>query len=259
VNCPSKPLINPLPVKTSSTDLPSISSIIEKRHERSKKSLCALLTDYLVKMNNTEAVWMVTADKKTYQVTFYAEFGVVSDRILQDLMKLGIGQSNNTKIFVLPTTLILEGEGQTLSMNNEIETNDINVTSKIRKHFSESSFKRSIRARLMVHQVVASIRAATTLSFDFVLLICLASMLAACGLLENSTVILVASMLVSPLMNPILGIVFGLSVRDHSLWKQGLRNEFIGLIICTICGFIIGLAIFHMNRFRNTLLFFFLK
>jgi hypothetical protein len=201
---------------------------------------------------------MICDDKKTYQVTFYVEFGLVSDRTLQDLVEFGIGRRTDTKIFILPTTYILEGEIidkiesiSTLSFTEDIPNNidsdingptskDLTLTRKIRKHPNESNFKKSIRARLMVYQVVASIRAATTLTFDFILLICLASMLAAFGLLENSSVIIVASMLVSPLMNPILGIVFGLSVREHSLWRRGFRNELIGLLICIICGFIIG-------------------
>ncbi|CAF3458177.1 unnamed protein product [Rotaria sp. Silwood1] len=208
---------------------------------------------------------MLSENKKTYQVTFYVEFGIVSDRILQDLMKFGIGTRSHTKIFVLPTTFILGGQchdknesestlsltgtittNESLSHNvknkiHGVESNDLTSSRKIRKRISVSNFKKSVQARLMVHQVVASIRASTVLSFDFVLLICLASMLAALGLLENSTVIIVASMLVSPLMNPILGIVFGLSVREHSLWRRGLRNELIGLIICISCGFILGL------------------
>lgn len=207
-------------------------------------------------------MWILSEDKKTYEVTFSVEFGLVSDRTLQDLAKLGIGQRQDTKIFVLPTTIIFEGRisGTNESLatfslvedlpttdilpSNSIETdstsNDLTLSRKIRKRISESNFKKSVRARLMVHQVVATIRAATTLSFDFVLLICLASMLAAFGLLENSTVIIVASMLVSPLMSPILGIAFGLSVREHSLWRRGLKNELIGLLICTSCGFMIG-------------------
>ncbi|CAF3470145.1 unnamed protein product [Rotaria sp. Silwood1] len=208
---------------------------------------------------------MLSENKKTYQITFYVEFGIVSDRILQDLMKFGIGTRSHTKIFVLPTTFILGGQchdknesestlsltgtmttNESLSHNvknkiHGVESNDLTSSRKIRKRISVSNFKKSVQARLMVHQVVASIRASTVLSFDFVLLICLASMLAALGLLENSTVIIVASMLVSPLMNPILGIVFGLSVREHSLWRRGLRNELIGLIICISCGFILGL------------------
>jgi ABC-type glycerol-3-phosphate transport system permease component len=197
-------------------------------------------------------------------VTFYVEFGFTSDRILQDLVKLGIGRRNDTKILVLPTVIILEGQindknesASTLSLIDDVNrltttellpmnvenNNDLTLSRKIRKRINESNFKKSVRARLMVHQVVGSIRASTALSFDFVLLICLASMLAAFGLLENSTVIIVASMLVSPLMNPILGIVFGLSVREHSLWRRGLRNELIGLIICMTCGFILGYKI----------------
>ena len=238
--------MNPLPANMSSVSarysiLPSISSIIEKRHEHtSTKSLCTLLTNYLAKKNDIEAVWMTTDDKKTCQVTFYVEFGVVSDRTLQDLVKLGIGTSTNTKVFVLPTTLIMEGRNQVMPALSSSEDAIADEPLPINDKNEISNFKRSIRARLMVHQVVASIRAATTLSFDFLLLLCLASMLAAFGLLENSAVIIVASMLVSPLMNPILGIVFGLSVREHSLWRQGLRNALIGLFICISCGFIIG-------------------
>ena len=210
-----------------------------------------------------DAVWMLSDDRKTYQITFHAAFGLTSDRILQDLTELGIDRRNDTKIFVLPTTLIL-GESpnqrpvfspirptiKELSNLSRAEVQDgttdsctvqdLSLPTRLRHRLQGSNFKTSVRARLMVHQVVASIRASTALSFDFVLLICLASMLAAFGLLENSSVIIVASMLVSPLMNPLLGIVFGLSIREHSLWKQGLRNEVIGLLICIASGFLLG-------------------
>ncbi len=75
----------------------------------------------------------------------------------------------------------------------------------------------SIRSRLMVFQVVQAIRAQSAITFDFVVLVtlarfyifnilnfslsyCFSSILATLGLLENSSVILVASMLISPLM-----------------------------------------------------------
>ncbi len=76
----------------------------------------------------------------------------------------------------------------------------------------------SIRSRLMVFQVVQAIRTQSSITFDFVVLVTLArfeifnflifflidlfcySILASLGLLENSSVILVASMLISPLM-----------------------------------------------------------
>jgi hypothetical protein len=234
-------------------------------------SICVQLKNYLAKRNDIEAMWIMSDDKKIFQIIFYVEFGLLSDRMLQDLVKLGIGKINGTKISILPTTIVLKGrnneknESSSSSLNsiedanavivhklpstneksdeeqvNDVPSHDLTLSNRIRKRIHESDFKKSVRARLMVHQVMASIRASSAITFDFVLLICLASMLAAFGLLENSTVIIVASMLVSPLMNPILGIVFGLSIRDHSLWQRGLRNEIIGLIICINCGFFLG-------------------
>jgi hypothetical protein len=230
-------------------------------------SICVILRNYLAEKSEVEALWMLSDNKKKFQITFYVEFGYASDHMLQDLAELSIGEIHDTKIFVLPTTLVLTGrnneENRSLSSSdlteninnnsdnkslpikeegdiNDSPSNDLTLSRKIRKRINESDFKKSVRARLMVHQVAASIKASSAISFDFVLLICLASMLAALGLLENSTVIIVASMLVSPLMNPILGIVFGLSVRDHPLWRRGLKNEILGLIICISCGFFMG-------------------
>ena len=218
--------------------------------------MCAALYDYLERRRrHLDAVWMLSSDQKSYQITFHAAFGLTSDRILQDLTELGIGRHNDTKIVVLPITLILEGRHtrptfEELRYVSDAEVQNsvtgpstvegLSLSTRFRHRIRGSTFKTSVRTRVMVHQVIASIRASTALSFDFVLLICLASMLAAFGLLENSSVIIVASMLVSPLMNPLLGIVFGLSIREQSLWKQGLRNELIGLLVCIACGFLLG-------------------
>jgi hypothetical protein len=49
-------------------------------------------------------------------------------------------------------------------------------------------------------------------------------------------------MLVSPLMGPILGIVFGLSVGDSKLWRVGLKTEAIGLSVAILTGFVVGLC-----------------
>ena len=244
--------------------LPPISSLVEQPRRNAVKSLCLTLKEYLSTKENLKSIWTLSVDKKTYEVKFYAEFGSVSDCIVRDLMTLGIGRSKDTIIVALPTAFIIEGqikgknqiiltplstenpvENELPVDNSPIETGNPTVTDlpalqKSPKVNEESDFKKSVRARLMVHQVVASIRAATTLTFDFVILLSLASMLAAFGLLEDSSVIIVASMLVSPLMNPILGIVFGLSIREHSLWRRGLRNELIGLIICLAWGFVLG-------------------
>lgn len=49
-------------------------------------------------------------------------------------------------------------------------------------------------------------------------------------------------MLISPLMGPILAATFGAVIRDLKLGWWGLRNEFIGISMCILVGFIFGLA-----------------
>ncbi|UJR18300.1 hypothetical protein I4U23_005203 [Adineta vaga] len=235
----------------------------EENHGResycSPLSLSARLKIFLTKNVNNEPMWIPSADQKTVQVTFHAEFGVTSDRILRNLYELEIGYKSGSQVCVIPATIVVGSRDNVSNIALTVDTTsqmgdmnqlvhsqttfpESNFGTKIWKSFNESDFKKSVRARLMVHQVIAGIRDASVLSFDFVLLLSLASMLAAVGLLENSSVILVASMLVSPLMNPIMAIVFGVSVREKSLWRQGVRNELIGLILCIVWGFIIGLC-----------------
>ncbi|CAF1563468.1 unnamed protein product, partial [Didymodactylos carnosus] len=231
-----------------------VSNDLPTRVAGRERSLCSSLKSYLENMAGIEPIWMISDDKKTYQITFFAEFGIVSDHLLQELRRIGIGVRSGTRIFILPISCVVGVESQlnteekaddNLVQNggdsNDMSQETLTLRKKLKNKINESDFKKSVRARLMVHQVVAAIRVSTALTFDFVILLILASMLAAFGLLENSTVIIVASMLVSPLMNPILGVVFGLSVREHSLWKCGLRNEVIGLLICLSCGFLLGL------------------
>ncbi|CAF1547769.1 unnamed protein product [Adineta ricciae] len=237
---------------------------IEEQEEihHSQLSLSAKLKHFLDTNINDEPIWIPSTDQKTVQVTFHAEFGVTSDRILRDLYKLEIGYRCGSQVCVIPATVLAGSRNKvsniTLADDVPSQTDDTNrlvlsqkpssdstFGTRIWKSFNESNFKKSVQARLMVHQVIAGIRDASVLSFDFVLLLSLASMLAAVGLLENSSVILVASMLVSPLMNPIMGIVFGVSIHEKSLWRQGVQNELIGLILCILWGFFIGLCTTH--------------
>ena len=116
------------------------------------------------------------------------------------------------------------------------------------------------------------IEVGTEFSFDYVCLLVVAACLAFMGkliisrcllwiptmifpgLVENSSVILVASMLVSPIMGPILAIVFGTCIKNKKLVKIGLYREMYSLLICIICGFIFGCVfVVKFNRFGSVL------
>ena len=94
---------------------------------------------------------------------------------------------------------------------------------------------------MLVAEVVNQIRAGADFTFDYVALVILASSIAFFGLLENSSVVLVASMLVSPIMGPILAGVFGAVISEKSLLKRGIYLELLSLGGCIVVGFLYGL------------------
>lgn len=61
-------------------------------------------------------------------------------------------------------------------------------------------FMNSMRARLNVAQIVEEVKRNATITFDFLALLMIAGILAAFGLVEDSTIFLASSMLISPLM-----------------------------------------------------------
>lgn len=67
------------------------------------------------------------------------------------------------------------------------------------------------------------------------------SLLAAFGLVENSLIFLASSMLISPLMGPIIAGIFGFVVKDQKLQRIGVINELIGISCATSVGFIFGI------------------
>lgn len=105
------------------------------------------------------------------------------------------------------------------------------------------SFMDSVRCRLNVNQVVRVVRRDATINFDFVVLLMAAALLSCVGLVENSFLFLSSSMLISPLMGPIIAGIFGSVIGDHGLRWLGVRNELIGIAISVVTGFIFGLAI----------------
>ena len=80
------------------------------------------------------------------------------------------------------------------------------------------------------------------MDFDYCCLLCVASTIAGIGLATNNTVVIVASMLVSPIMGPVLALTFGSIIHNWPLMRLGLTNELLSLAICIVIGFLIGVV-----------------
>ncbi|KAH8355516.1 hypothetical protein KR084_003966 [Drosophila pseudotakahashii] len=111
------------------------------------------------------------------------------------------------------------------------------------------SFMDSVRCRLNVNQVVRQVRRDATLTFDFVVLLMAAALLSCVGLVENSFLFLSSSMLISPLMGPIIAAIFGSVIGDRELRWLGLKNELLGIAVSVGIGFFFGAIVCGFGHF----------
>eukprot|EP01129_Flabellula_baltica_P001703 TRINITY_DN11639_c0_g1_i1.p1 TRINITY_DN11639_c0_g1~~TRINITY_DN11639_c0_g1_i1.p1 ORF type:complete len:368 (+),score=74.53 TRINITY_DN11639_c0_g1_i1:14-1117(+) len=96
-------------------------------------------------------------------------------------------------------------------------------------------------SKLPLQIIYSQIYSGASISFDYILFLIIASIIAGIGLATDNSVTVVASMLVSPLMGPILAFTFGSILLDGKLVKRGVWSEFIGVLVVWLCGVILGL------------------
>ena len=107
---------------------------------------------------------------------------------------------------------------------------------------SSSTFADSVQSRVLVGKLLAQITQGAVFSFDYMMLVFAAALLAGVGLATDNVVVIVASMLVSALMGPILGMTFGTFIADPALIVQGLVSEALGFLLCILGGVIVAAA-----------------
>jgi uncharacterized membrane protein len=100
--------------------------------------------------------------------------------------------------------------------------------------------KYKIDDRMSVEEIRSAIESQSRLTFDFLAMTCIAAILSGTGLVGDSSTTVVASMLVSPLMGPILCVTFGLASGNSDMIKRGTVNVLCGLLLCICVGFLIG-------------------
>eukprot|EP00123_Amoebidium_parasiticum_P000861 comp11769_c0_seq1/m.6369 comp11769_c0_seq1/g.6369 ORF comp11769_c0_seq1/g.6369 comp11769_c0_seq1/m.6369 type:complete len:524 (-) comp11769_c0_seq1:13-1584(-) len=212
-------------VDQMSTELPSTDTKKEGGQPTLSESthlidVAEKLEEYLAK-EKFKATWVAGAKGKSFIVQFVVPGHQVDDT-LEDLMNIGIG-SDYGAINVLP-----------LELNKVPQDPDEDTTASDR-------FKESIGARITLEKAIASAKAGADVTFDYVMFVLCAATIAGVGLASNSLVSVVASMLVSPIMGPIMEFTFGAVIMDWPMIKHGLKIELMSLSICLVWGFLIGL------------------
>jgi uncharacterized hydrophobic protein (TIGR00271 family) len=100
----------------------------------------------------------------------------------------------------------------------------------------------NVGERMSVEEIRSSINGQSRLTFDYLVMVAAAALIAGVGIITDSSVTVVASMLVSPLMGPILAVTFGAITGDTKMLRRGLRNEGVGILLTIFIGIITGFA-----------------
>ena len=89
--------------------------------------------------------------------------------------------------------------------------------------------------------VYESLQRGSTWGFDFMMLIALSTTIAAFGLQQSSTAVVIGAMLVAPLMTPLLGAGLGLLQGNRKLLAASLRAVGLGFILALGLSMVVGL------------------
>ena len=102
-------------------------------------------------------------------------------------------------------------------------------------HFRIPQLDRESRVALF-----ANLESNARWSFDFMALICLATALAALGLMLDSAAVVIGAMLVAPLMTPLLGAGLALVQGNFPLMRECARAILYGFISALVIGVLLG-------------------
>nr|CAH7763132.1 unnamed protein product [Callosobruchus chinensis] len=209
-----------------------------------------ILHDILQIFHITNSTWC-KRDQDNYQhVIFSVDCTERCDDILEILKDNYIGQKFDSTVNVLPCSIQYKSDHDYSGYSED----DCPVSPEYEKHHTAwDRFLSSVRARLTVAQVVENVKIHASLTFDFLLLIFMSTVMCAVGLVENSNVYLLSSMVMCPMMGPVLAGTFGFVIQHRHLMKMGVQNELIGLGIANLVGFCYGCLICSITEWYGSL------
>jgi len=109
--------------------------------------------------------------------------------------------------------------------------------------------KEKLTSRVSQREISRIIEENSQPDINFIVFMILSSLVSASGLILNSFPILIASMILSPFMGPVLGVSFGLATFDKNIIKNGVIGQitavFISIGLGTLLGFIAIISDFH--------------
>ncbi|CAH8650796.1 unnamed protein product [Schistosoma curassoni] len=182
--------------------------------------------------------WSISRNKLYFIVQFSVSDSNKMERILDRLAYFNIGKTLDSSIMVTEPTINVQ-------KRNKGEKSGVISYSAIQ------NFIGTLKSRLCVAQVYNEINQRGSFDMNYLCFLLCAAIVANIALVTNSAGVVFASMLLSPLMDPIMCILFGLNLRDRNMTTKGIRNTSISLIICVMIGLTFGYVAHAISAFQD--------
>ena len=117
----------------------------------------------------------------------------------------GIGSDETASVTISDTLTMMPPIDQRITQRFAASSSSPPELSRTRSHktLRQAMTLEEVRSRMTVDEIFSQIDSSSKLTFDYVFMVIAAAAIAAAGLIEDSSVTVVASMLLSPLMSPI--------------------------------------------------------
>ncbi len=110
---------------------------------------------------------------------------------------------------------------------------------------TENKIQKSAAANL--EEILANIEETAVVSSTYVILVLLSGALAAFGLLSDSVVIIIGSMIVAPLMGPIALTSIGVLMPQRGVFQKGLSAEGLGIFLTIGVAYLVGILVGELD------------
>lgn len=91
-------------------------------------------------------------------------------------------------------------------------------------------------------------------TFEFYTYVVNASLISAIGLITDNSGVVIASMLISPIMNFVLAFALGVLFKDAVLLRNGVKGMMISLVVCVATGVLAGFLYHDRLKLTNEMM-----
>jgi uncharacterized hydrophobic protein (TIGR00341 family) len=105
---------------------------------------------------------------------------------------------------------------------------------------SDAANKKSTSSKQTREELYERIEKEAHLDSNFLLLVCLSTIVASIGLIEDNVAVIVGAMVIAPLLGPNISLAFATSLGDSELMWRSLKTNLAGLSLALVLAIAIG-------------------